>query len=118
MVQRRYLHILLPSSVHKLTVYAEGEIVSSYFILVCYLLAGGSCRFLSLSLFYRRGIQGDPTSIQTDGIFICWSLFMVAAPDPEQADFPPLSVKFWFLSDLSYELFELFVTELKFLDRN
>ena len=31
---------------------------------------------------------------------------------------PTLSIKFWFLSELSYELLILFLTELRFLDRN
>ena len=44
---------------------------------------------------------------------------MVAARGPEQADaLPSLIFQILVLSDMSYELFELFVTDLKFLDRN
>ena len=42
---------------------------------------------------------------------------MVAAQEPEQADPPPIC-QILVLSNMLYELFELFVTELKFLDRN
>ena len=44
-------------------------------------------------------------------------LFMVAALELEQADCPPLSVEFWFYPICHYELFKLFVTVLKFLNR-
>ena len=40
----------------------------------------------------------------------------MVAPEPEQA--PYLIFQILVLSDLSFELFKLFVTELKFLDRN
>ena len=47
-------------------------------------------------LFVSLGIPSYPAWTQADGIFICGSLFMVAALEPEQADCPPLSIKLWF----------------------
>ena len=41
----------------------------------------------------------------------------MVVPEPEQAD-TLLYLQLLVLSDLSYELFELFVTELKILNRN
>ena len=75
-------------------VVAAGEIVEISPRLVYFSILFVS---LGISLFFKnRGVQGDPTWTQADKFFICGSLFMVAAMEPEQADCPPLSVKFWF----------------------
>ena len=51
-------------------------------------------------------------ALERTSFLVCRSLIVFVAFEPEQTDCPPFSGK------LSYELFELFVTELKFLDRN
>ena len=62
---------------------------------------------LSLS-FKKRGGVSRKTK---DGIFYLWESFMVAALEPDLANCPPLSVKFWFY-------LKCHMNYSKFLDRN
>ena len=70
-----------------------------------------------LSLIFKKGgSRGTPPQLRQVKFFICWSLLWL--PQSQNRQTPSLICQILVLSDLSYELFELFVTELKFLDRN
>ena len=54
---------------------------------------------------------------QVKTFFICWKS-NYGCPGASPSRSPPFSVIFCFYPKCQYELFKLFVTELKFLDRN
>ena len=64
---------------------------------------------------FKGGSDGPPRDMDTF-FLVCESLIVFAALEPEKTDCPPISVIFW--HNPNYELVRLFLTELKFLDRN
>ena len=73
---------------------------------------------LGSPFFKKGGVLEDPPGLWSGKVLSLSveSLIMVA-PDPVLADALP-HLSYLVLFEMSYELFELFVTELKFLDRN
>ena len=73
---------------------------------------------LDYCIFCYLGVLHPPLLAPGEVFSLSVESLITVALEPVLARRPPSSVIFWFLSKMSYELFELYVTELKFLDRN